>query len=127
MASVTLTEVWLHRANDPATVIKLEDATGIDVEASVTGNVYPFSTGRRWITTDVKWQNVEIVALHVLRTDVDILQSWVGDLLELRDPTGRQIWGIYQEFSIKESSETLLTYVNEITFVLNEVLGDVEV
>jgi len=129
MASVTLTSVWIHDASDYGAnnYVKLDDAIGLDVSAAVSGNVFEFSTGRRWISSSVNWQDIDIVAVHVLRTDVDTLQGYIGRLLILRDPTGRQVWGIASELSIKESAETELSHVNEISFTFEETLGTVEV
>lgn len=127
MATLTLTEVWLHQASDPTTVIKLEDATGIDLTGAISGNIFEFATGRRWVTTGVTWQSIAITALYVDRDDSITLQDWVGNLLVMRDPTGRQIWGIYDSISIKEKADTDLADVNKIDFTFEEVIGDEEV
>ena len=127
MAEVDLTQVWIHKANDADTVVKLDDTTGISEGATIAGDVYRFATGRRWITQGINWRVIEVVALNIPRTDVDLLRTWVGELLVYRDPTGRIVWGVYQDLDIKESAETLLTYVNEIGFQFEETLGDVEV
>jgi len=127
MASLTLTEVWLHQASDPSTVITLEDATGIEIIQLVSGDVQNFAIGRRWITTNVEYEDIKITALYVDRDDVDTLRDWVGDLLVLRDPTGRQIWGVYSSLSAKEKADTDLADVNNISFVFMEVIGDEEV
>ena len=127
MASLTLTEVWLHQASDPSTVIKLEDATGIEIVQRVSGDVRDFATGRRWISTNVEYEDIKITALYVDRDDVDTLRDWTGDLLVLRDPTGRQVWGVYDTLTAKEKSDTDLSDVNKISFVFMEVIGDEEV
>lgn len=127
MASLTLTEVWLHQANDPGTVIRLEDATGIEIVQFISGDVQNFATGRRWITTNIEYEDIKITALYVDRDDVDTLRDWVGDLLVLRDPTGRQVWGVYDQLDAKEKADTDLADVNEINFVFMEVIGDEEV
>lgn len=127
MASISLTEVWIHQANDISTLIKLLDATSIGINAEIAGSIKNTPTGRKWITTGVTWQDIQVTALHVLRSDVDILYSWIGDLVVLRDPTGRQVWGIYKKLNVKESSSTELVRVSKISFTLNEVLGDAAV
>ena len=102
MASVALTDLWLHDASDLSDSVTLWLA---DEKASVSqaGAVRRYANGRLRAVTRVGQRESVQVTVHLSdRTQLDQLRDWCGSLLMLRDKRGRKLWGSYFDLDVTE-------------------------
>ena len=105
MASVTLTNLWLHEEANHEEYIQVANLASITERASRDTRVAQRAGGRRQIITRKSRIYTADVELGLVSRDV---AEWIddrkGDLLMLRDPRGRVWWGTVREANVVEVS-----------------------
>lgn len=103
MASVALTQMWLHDAADPSTAYAFEVAD-LRVDTAKKVDVRPYANGRyRVITRPGTQRTLSCTVQLATRSDVEVLEGWVGTLLMVRDYAGRLLYGTYGSVSTSEN------------------------
>lgn len=126
MAYVTLTGVYLAPVDDytlqtvlNAGVQPLSDRTG------VIGEFRRFAGGRvRLITQSGTERGLAVTVSRATRTTRELLDSWKGQTLLLRDGRGRLVFGSYLTLEVTE--QVGLPYC-DLAFEFVEITTDVEV
>jgi hypothetical protein len=118
VADVTLSRLWLHRADDLETFLTFDAFTISPVTAKI-GSVRTLAGGRRRAVSRPGISTV--LAVAVVATDRDsreTLESWIGTPLLLRDARGRKVWGTY--FSTR-AIERPPTHFVDVSFSFEEL------
>lgn len=128
MASVTLTQVWLHDAADYTSYIQL-DSEYIAETPLAEAPIRKYAGGRfRMVTIAGVQQSIQLTFGLPSRTAVNQLRSWAGRLLLLRDPIGRAVFGRFLDPRFRERAmvdETTTAWEADIVF--DQVTHTVEV
>ena len=99
MATVTLRNLWINRADNPSEYLEIE-GTITEVQA-VRGEVRVMANGRRRVVTRTGSRKEYAVSANRLTIDeVEILASWAGSVLWYRDPQGRKVSGTFFDLSV---------------------------
>lgn len=96
MSTVTLRDLWIHRADDPSQYVVLEGT--ITEKQTTRGEVRNLANGRRRVVT--RAGRVKEYAVSANRVEVDTvnqLADWAGEVLWYRDPQGRKVSGTFFE------------------------------
>lgn len=104
MAEVTLTETFINLASDPAQYVKVRRLTGSQGgrTRSATGEVRQYAGGRRRAVRQEGSPTAIPATFRVSSLDaVDLLASWAGQPVWVRDPRGRREACVY--FDVEES------------------------
>ncbi len=102
MASVELTEAWIHLGSDLSVFVSHPLREIRETSTSQT-QVRTYAGGvQRLITGPARPQTFEVSLVRVPAAMVDVLRGWRGTLLLLRDVRGRTIWGAYQSLQIAD-------------------------
>lgn len=97
MAYIDLTHVWIHKATDLSSYVRL---LARNVQASTKRDVTrrQYANGRtRAISSPIVETEYTWDALLVDRETLDQLNDWAGELLLYRDPWGRAGYGFIEE------------------------------
>lgn len=121
MATVNLASVVLGPVDDLAAQVALE-VTSLREQDAVSGAVRTYAGGRRRSVTRAGTLRTFPITADVLRDrlQLDLLRSWKGRLLLLRDPRGRKVFGTFYDLDVEENITTDLAFValtlHEVTF-----------
>lgn len=127
MASVTLTDVWLHDAGDLSSYVKLS-AESIEEVAGAQAPIRRYAGGRfRMVTYPGVQKSYSITFGLLTRSEANSVRSWSGRLLLMRDPLGRATFGRYQDPRISEIPITSTDTVYAVSVTFDEVTHSVEV
>lgn len=92
MAMVTLTRTWLSLAGDPSQSIVFDRETG-GRQPQPLGEVRKYANGRlRYVGTAAAVESVPLSFRTTSMATADLLQSWTGQTLCLRDTRGRKLF-----------------------------------
>lgn len=124
MASVDLSEVWLHDAEDLASFVRVAVAS-IDVtpERAVERRR---RAGGRLVVVSGPARPVDVVftGRHVSRDVLGTIEGWLGRRLLYRDPRGRVLFGFIGDLP---TEELVFTDRANIRVAFQSVSGSVEV
>ena len=120
MASVTLTEAWIHLASDLSQSVTA-DLTGEGETVAPAVEVRRYASGRlRGISRAGASYSFSVRLEKAERADANTLRGWVedGEELMFRDPLARKHWGVVTDMAIDEIAGTDGTFVDiSITFL----------
>lgn len=103
MATVTLSDLWVHDASDLDTFVKVYMGSLTEV-SNRAGEVRAYANGVfRAITSGSPARTYSVELPFLSRADLTTLRGWVGRPVMVRDPLGRKVFGTF--FSV-EASET---------------------
>lgn len=119
MALVSLDAVVLAPVDDLSSQVALE-VTSLQERAAKSGEVRTYAGGRRRSVTKAGSQRSVTMGLEVIRDRplLDRLASWQGQVLLLRDPRGRKVYGVYYDVDI---SENVTADFAQVTLTLQEI------
>lgn len=122
MASVALETVLLAAHGDLSAQVEL-DVESLTERDGVDGDVRSYANGRRRsVTTAARKRTVpirfDIVADRAL---LEMVRSWQGRLILLRDPRGRKVWGVFYDLEIDEN---VAVDVASVSLTVTEVSHD---
>lgn len=102
MASVDLTGLWLHDANDPSVYVQAR-LHGFDEDDATDAEVREYAGGReRIIAGEAETQSYSVTLNFLPRTDLEQLRAWKGQELMLRDSAGRLTYGTFTALKVGE-------------------------
>ena len=102
MASVELTQVWLHEAEDHDEFVRLL-ARNISATPERKVERRPRAGGRvQMVSTPLRHRTVTFDAIQVPRSDIGWLDDRLGDMLMFRDPRGRVLFGFLADLPTDE-------------------------
>lgn len=103
MASVTLTQVWVHEGSDLSTSVSF-GADSTSESRQVEGQVREYMGGVfRTISRAGTRQSLTIRAPYMTRTDFETLVGWTGTTVMVRDTFGRKLFGTFHGASADEN------------------------
>ena len=124
MATVNLTEVWLHDEDNHADYVRIKAAT-ISEQATRTSEVRRYAGGRlRTITGPARPGTIQVTFDRVERDELAWLRERTGDHLMFRDPKSRVRFVSYGAIDVEEVPGR--DWV-QLSVTLREVSGTVEV
>lgn len=102
MASVTLTEIWLHDASDPDSYVRLP-LQEIAEQSQSHVEVREFAGGvLRTITRPIRRVSYPVRLVQVPSATVETLRGWEGTTLMLRDVRGRLVFGVFAGLEVSD-------------------------
>lgn len=118
MTSITLTHGWFNLAADPDQSVNLiidgtteTEARPVEHERYSQGRLRSFSRVGTAKVMRLRFDQAD-------RDDIDMLRTWVGELVMYRDPLARKFWGTFDDLSIVEIPGTNGTFADvALTFV----------
>lgn len=124
MATVELSKVWIHRADDLAAAETFySNKPGDDFVQD--GEVRAYATGRlRIISRPAQRSGYRVNLRDVTDAQVETLKEWAGQLLLYRDPRGRMIFGSFFTLTIDEYKAV---DGNDVSLTFQQVTHTVEV
>lgn len=126
-ASVTLTELWIHLVSDPSTYIQV-NALSLQEDDMVPGEVRQSTTRWRWIKNGLEKKMYQIGAELLDRsTEADVLRTFKGVGVYVRDATGRLTFGVVKSLQIIESPLVEIGTVGFVVIAFEETYGTAEV
>lgn len=103
MATVTLSDLWVHDASNLNSYVKVYMGSLAETSARA-GEVRAYANGVfRSITAGAQARSYSVELPYLSRVDLVTLQAWIGSPVMVRDPLGRKVFGTY--FSV-DASET---------------------
>ena len=119
MASVTLDELWIHEVSDLSSFVNCYMGS-LTEQSGMTGEVRRYANGvTRAITTLGTHRQVKVELPFLARTDLDLLESWAGTPVMIRDPLGRKVFGTYFTIEVEERPIGDVTTVLRASFDLS--------
>lgn len=102
MATVTLTQLWVHEATDLSDYLALYwSEGGEDYQGNATREMY--AAGRlRMETTDGAAQDLAFTLPWVTATELQSLRDRTDRVQMIRDSRGRLIWGFWNRVPVSE-------------------------
>lgn len=119
MASVALDTVILASVADLSRIVRL-DVSALSEDDAVDGETRTYASGRvRSITRAGRRRTVPLTFDLVQdRATLDLLRSWAGTTVLVRDPYGRKLYAVYHSLSVKE---IIPVDVVEVSLTLTEI------
>jgi len=119
-ASITLTSVQLNLASDLSQYRLFPSMSALRVTTAPSGEVRAYANGRRRLIRKVGVPRSLVLTLpNCSRDQISWLETNAGQLMLIRDHTGRKIWGVYMAAPVDENpynADGLVTLtLNEVT------------
>ena len=109
MASVSLSELWIHDGDDLSDFVQTFGFASEDETDAVAGEVRTYANGRRRIVRRAGTAtSLSVTFPSTDRTTIDWLRAHKGNTLMLRDPYGRKVWGTFFSLSVPEKGSAQL-------------------
>lgn len=119
MASVTLTELWVHAGDDLADYVTSDGFLAESSRRTSRSEVLIYAGGRERLHRRPGAPRVLNVSMPaVSRAVIDWLEEHADTLVMLRDPRGRLVWGAYGDVSVDEEPGPVLP---PVSFTLRSV------
>lgn len=100
MATVTLRNLFISRADDPSTYLEIEGT--ITEKQGARGEVRAMANGRRRVVTRAGTVKEYAVSANRITIDeAETLASWAGSVLVYRDPQGRKVPGTFFDLNVE--------------------------
>lgn len=108
MAVLTLTKVWLNRLDNGASVAA-QSGIARSRNHSVDGEVSTWAGGRQRASLSDGERTGFGVTLRLLTLPtVDLLRTWIGVPVQVRDARGQKFFGVFFAVDVKEQREASL-------------------
>lgn len=102
MATLNLTKVWVNRL-DTGEAVSAQSAIGRNRSHSMDGEVRTYAGGRQRAITAAGERGTFEVTLRLLpQTTIDVLRSWIGIPVQIRDARGQRFFGVYFDVPVDE-------------------------
>jgi len=125
VASVNLSELWVHEAANLAVSVTTYGFAQEDESRSTPGQVRTHAGGRRVLVTRPGHATSLPVTFPVCaRVTVAWLRARVGTAVLLRDPYGRVEWGVYLSLDVSERGSGIDP---DASFTLESITGSAAV
>ena len=125
MASVPLSELWVHEADNLANYVTTDGFAQENESRSVPGRVQTYAGGRRrTVTRPGSATSLQTTFPVCARVTVAWLRSLAGTTVLLRDPYGRVEWGVYLSVDVSERGSGIDP---DVSFTLESVTGSAAV
>lgn len=125
MASVTLTDIWIHLADDMAEYRRFPFVTSFERSKSVDVAIQKLAGGRlRAIRRQGSRRRWNLGLQAVTRDQIAWLEDHVSELMMVRDDRGHVVFGVYVEVPV---SEHAYNFEGNLTLAFDEVTFDVAV
>lgn len=103
MASVSLTEVWVHDADDPSDYVTSDGFGEGGPTDSVVGEVRRYAQGRRRAVRRAgRTRRYRRTFPAVSDEWIDWMDDHIGSTVMVRDPKGRLFFGVFWEIDIPD-------------------------
>ena len=103
MAFVTLTHLWIHLDSDRSQYVRFDGFTTEGETSERLGRLWEGAGGNsRIIRRPNKRVTLNLAFPSVPREDALQVKSWEGEVVLLRDPRGRKMWGTFFAVTIDE-------------------------
>lgn len=123
MAVLNLTKVWLNRLDNGAAV-SAQSGTARSRQHTVDGEVSTWAGGRQRASIAEGERGQFGVTLRLLpMSTVDLLRTWVGVPVQVRDARGQRFFGVFFGVDVKEHRETTFYDVEIVLLTLSIVEG----
>lgn len=107
MATLTLTRVWVNRL-DTGDAVSAQSAVGRTREHSLAGAVRGYAGGRqRAVVQAGERGKFELTLRFLPATTVELLRSWIGVPVQIRDHRGQRFSGVFFAVPIVEHRSPL--------------------
>lgn len=107
MATLTLTRVWVNRLDTGASV-SAQSGVGRSREHSISGEVRGYAGGRQRAVSQAGERGKFEVTLRFLpAVTVELLRTWVGVPVQIRDARGQRFSGVFFAVPIVEHRSPL--------------------
>lgn len=104
MATLTLTKLWVNLVAT-GQAASGDAAVGRPEDYSAPGRVSIYAGGRvRSITSIGELGAYRFQLRYVPRSTVDLLHTWLRQVVQVRDSKGRKVFGVYFDMSVDEVS-----------------------
>lgn len=125
MASVSLSELWVHEAANLAVSVTTYGFAQEDESRSSPGQVRTYAGGRRrLVTMPGVATSLQVTFPVCSRVTVAWLRARVGTTVLLRDPYGRVEWGVYLSLDVSEKGSGIEP---DASFTLESITGSAAV
>lgn len=105
MSAVELGAIFVNLASDPSQYVALYWPEPFQPSTAANGDVRTNASGRQRVFTRAgRPQSMQLVQKQTTRADIDTLESWVGQIVCVRDIRGRKFFGVYFEVPVEEST-----------------------
>ena len=102
MATLILDRVWVNRL-DSGQAVSAQSGTDRARSHAMDGEVRTYAGGRqRAYTTVGERGQFEVTLRMVSQATIDVLRSWIGVPVQVRDARGQRFVGIYFEVPVSE-------------------------
>jgi hypothetical protein len=106
MATLVLTRLWLNLLAD-GTALAAYSQPGRARSTSRTGEVRTYAGGRRRsFTTEGVTTGYTTTLVDLTLAQVQTLESWIGQVVQVRDHRGQRHYGVYYTVAVTEQRDT---------------------
>lgn len=127
MATLDLSALWIHRADDFSVMLNIPLA-GLTTQKQQTTSVKAMANGTLRAVTTPETRNQYRVILELIdRTQLAALESWTAIPLMIRDPFGRKLFGVMSTVPAQEQPIQNKTLVGRVSFTFDEITMTEEV
>ncbi len=110
MATLTLTKVWFNRL-DTGEAVSAQSAPQRSRSHGQAGEVRTYAGGRqRAFTTAGEQGQFEVTLRLLTASTVDVLRSWIGLPVQVRDHRGQRFFGVFFAVPVVEHLDNLNAY-----------------
>lgn len=110
MATLALTKVWINRL-DTGEAVSAQSAPGRARSRSKTGEVRTYAGGRQRSVTQAglrgQW---DVTLVRVPLATVELLETWIGLPVQVRDHRGQRFVGVYYDVPAAEHQDNIALY-----------------
>lgn len=115
MVMLTLTKTWINKFTTGAAVTGYRSGDDTDMQ-EMTGRIAAYAGGRqRAVTSEGVAGAWSFMLRQVSVTDTEILRTWLGQTVLVRDNRGRRMYGVLLAAPRTPWKEALDTYDVEVT------------
>ena len=118
-ASITLSTVWINLASDPTKYESFTLMSSLNVATGQTGEVRQYANGRRRIVRRAGIaRDINLNLPSCTRAQITWLETYVAQIVCVRDDRGRKIWATYFLVPVDEDGGDITN--GDVSLVLKE-------
>lgn len=119
MASVALYELWVHAGDDLADYVTSDGFLAESSSTSSRAEIRTYAGGvERLVTRPGTPRTLDVSMPQVARDVIAWLEDHAGQVVMVRDPRGRLVWGMYSRVAVSEEAGPVLP---DVSFTLRSV------